>query len=137
TVRTGARRGAVPRRPPQKVLLARGEGVMKQVAFVSLLIVAACLTLAHPAAAAPHARQSRVQGDTASAEFLSYDESGCISTNVFVFVSESREHTQQGASTDGGVVFADISRYDECHGFVLVEILFGDAPIAPEEFQTS
>ena len=110
---------------------------MKQLAFVSLLTVSTCLALAVPAAAAPHAQHSRVQGDTASAEFISYDASGCIYTGVFVFVSESREHTQPGAPTDGGQVFADITRYDVCQGFALVDALFGDAQIAPEEFQTS
>lgn len=110
---------------------------MKQFTFVSLFVVSACLATTLPAAAAPHAQHSRIQGDTASAEFFSYDASGCISTNVFVFVSESRQHNQPGAPVDGGQVFADISRYDECHGFAPVEFLFGDAQIAPEEFQTS
>jgi hypothetical protein len=110
---------------------------MKQLAFVSLFVFSACLAITLPAAATPHAQHSRVQGDTASAEFFSYDASGCISTDVFVFVSESREHNQPGAPTDGGQVFADISRYDECHGFAPVEFLFGDAPLAPEDFQTS
>jgi hypothetical protein len=69
--------------------------------------------------ATARAEISHFRGETASLNSYSYDATGCISTSVYVFATESREHSQPGSSTSGASASFSLYQYNECTGVEL------------------
>jgi hypothetical protein len=117
------------------------EGSMKrQSYYLASFHALACLLFAAWATGSAWAGSQliQLQGQGASASFLSVDASGCIATDVFVQFGDSS--TKSPSESVAEVVMASmfISQFDSCTGVqLLLAFPQGDIPISSEAAQIS
>ena len=99
---------------------------------VALVLFAGGVLSPRTAHAATQVSVFHMQGQTALAFFDSFDTTGCIETSVFVGGSESLQLSfttpQGGAPQQMPNMFVEISQFDNCTGFLLVNV-FATSPV--------
>ncbi|HKH43820.1 MAG TPA: hypothetical protein VKM72_04065 [Thermoanaerobaculia bacterium] len=105
---------------------------MKRYTCVFALLAALLATLALPSAAL--AETSHFRGKTAYGDFYSFDPTGCISTSVYIFATESRSQVSPGGgSADGTAASISIYQYNDCT-YEEVACLYGSISPSNSEF---
>jgi hypothetical protein len=77
------------------------------------------------------------QGNTALASFSSYDPTGCISTNVYILVSEGRIRSSLDGNSASAGADISISQYDYCASQERISASTYAAPLALSDFQVA
>jgi hypothetical protein len=77
------------------------------------------------------------QGNTALASFSSYDPTGCISSNVYILVSEGRIRSSIDGNSASAGADISISQYDYCASQERISASTYAAPLALSDFQVA